>query len=347
MDFGALARRLGQTTTFSALEAATRLALVSRARRGRARVGETIADAADGLSDHLVLLAGAVEVERRWLCSDGQPGASSHRVAVDDASPGFALVSAGGRQLRVRAVADTDYLAIDSDEVDDLLGWGHLGACVLPEPHLKVFHRLPLDNVARAIPRLVERSVSAGETIVREGEQGDQYFVILEGEADVFERDADGSPRQVNRLVDGDAFGEEALLAGSTRTATVRMATPGRLLSLDRAQFDALLGPSTVEEVDAIRARGLIADGRVHVIDCRDPGEFEAAHIPCALPLPLGRLRHDGVFALDPTREYLVCCGSGRRSRAAVFLLHERGLRARVLAGGLAAWPYELAVGPA
>ena len=58
--------------------------------------------------------------------------------------------------------------------------------------------------------------------------------------------------------------------------------------------------------------------------------------------MPLETLRHDGVFALEADVPYIVYCSTGRRSRAAAFLLAERGIQARSLVGGLSAWPYEV-----
>jgi rhodanese-related sulfurtransferase len=243
----------------------------------------------------------------------------------------------------VQALTDVDYLAVDSDRLDDLLGWGHLGAWVLPEPHLKVFHRLPLENVAKAINCLVERPVAAGDTIVTQGDAGDGYYIILAGEADVFEADpCSGAPTLVNRLGDGDGFGEEALLADSIRTATVRMTTPGRLLLLSKSDFDALLSPPLVEMIDAGRARQLLAGGLARLLDCRSVAEHGGSRIPGATLVPLETLRHDGVFALETGVPYIVYCSTGRRSRAAAFLLAERGIQARSLAGGIASWPYEV-----
>ena len=240
-------------------------------------------------------------------------------------------------------MADTEYLSIDTDEFDDLLGWSFLGAFVLPEPHLKLFHRLPLETVARAIKRLAERPVAPGETIVRQGQPGDSYYVILDGEAEVWVADAaGGAPSLVNRLADGDSFGEEALLAECSRTATVTMTTPGRLLVLSKADFNALLRPPMVEEVDATAARDMIARGAAKLLDCRHPVEHEGSRIRGARSMPLDSLRHEGVFALDPDATYIVCCDTGRRSRAAAFLLQERGIRALSLVGGITHWPYEV-----
>ncbi len=344
MMIAELARRLAITTMFSPLPRARLIGLLEGSARGQAPAGAWVDDSPDGLRHHLVLLAGAVETCRTWTGADGTACSATRRVQVDAAGPGFAIVSAVGPQLRVQALSDIAYLAIDSDELDDLLGWGHLGAFLLPEPHLKVFHRLPLDSVAQAINRLVERPVAAGEVIVTQGDPGDAYFVILAGEAEVWEAGADGAaPVLVNRLVDGDSFGEAALLAEGPRSASVRMTTPGRLLVLAKADFDALLRPPLVEQIDAAAARRLLEQGSARLLDCRHPAEYAESRIPGAQLVPLDSLRHGGVFGIQPDCTWIVCCRNGQRSRAAVFLLCERGIRARVLSGGLAGWPYELA----
>jgi rhodanese-related sulfurtransferase len=347
MDLSELARRLGATTMFSPLPRQRLRALLERSPQCRAREGEWIAAGPAGLRDHLVLLSGEVETQRHWTTADGSPGGYARRVSVVPGGPGFALVGAGDRQLQVRALVDTQFLAIDGDELDDLLGWTHLGAFVLPEPHLKIFHRLPLENVAAAIRRLAERAVAAGETVVTEGEPGAEYFVILSGEAEVWQSDPGrGGPRLVNRLGDGDGFGEEALLAEGRRTATVTMTTPGRLLVLGRADFDALLRPPMVAEIEPAEARALLAGGRARWLDCRSPAEHAQSRLPGAQLVPLDELRHDAVYGVDPEVDHIVYCRNGRRSRAAVFLLHERGLRARALRGGLAGWPFEIDAAP-
>lgn len=341
MNMVELARRLQTTTMFSSLPRERLQAVLERSPRCRAQAGEWLADHPGGLRDHLVLLAGEVEVCRRWSLSGGQEGGLSRHVVVRRHGPGFALVSAAGRELHVQALTEVDFVAIDSDELDDLMGWGFLGAFVLPEPHLRLFHKLPLETVAQALRRLVERKVSAGETIVSQGAPGEDYYVILSGEAEVWETDpATGRSTVINRLADGDGFGEEALLTDGPRTATVTMATPGELLVLKRADFDALLSPPMVETVDAEQARAMVTHAGARLLDCRQADECADGRIPGALAMPLDRLRHDGVFALEPDRTWIVYCRNGRRSRAATFVLRERGVRALALDGGLAAWPY-------
>ena len=83
----------------------------------------------------------------------------------------------------------------------------------------------------------------AGQVLTEEGDIGDTFHVIVRGTADVL-RNTAGGERTIDRLQDGDYFGEIALLAETPRTATVRARTPCLLLTLARDQFDALVSSS-------------------------------------------------------------------------------------------------------
>ncbi|HSQ71038.1 MAG TPA: cyclic nucleotide-binding domain-containing protein [Rubrivivax sp.] len=343
MDNGELARRLHATTMFSRLPREQLLALLERSPRRRAPAGEWLAAPGSGLEDHLVLLAGELEVRRTWTGADGVEKTEAWRVGLNADGPGFSLLSAASSGIRVQALADSAYVSIDGEDLDELLGWSHLGGTRLPLRHLKVFHDIPLENAQQAFERMVERPVAAGETIVNQGDSGDSYYIILSGEAEVWVTDplTDETTR-VAVLSDADAFGEEALLLEGSRTATVKMMSPGRLLVLGKPDFDELLKPRMVEEIDAERARGMLQSGQARLLDCRYEMEYEESHLPGAQLVPLDRLRREGVFAIDPAPLYIVYCRSGRRSKAAAFLLRERGIRALSLTGGIRDWPYEV-----
>ena len=348
MDVTGLARALGTTTLFSPLRPVQLQALLERSARRRAAAGQWITGSAEGLREHLVLTRGELEAERAWTGAQGQEGSHRWRVGVRADGPGFALLCAASGRIRVRAIDDAEYLAVDPDELDELLGWSHLGAAVAPARRLKLLKYVPAEDLPRLFGRFVEREVAAGETVVEQRQPGDCYYLIARGEAEVWMTDPlTDETALVNRLGEGDGFGEEALLVEGNRTATVKMTTPGRLLALGKADFDALLQPSMVQTIDAEGARAMLAGGAARLLDCRFEAEYEESRIPAAQLAPLETLRHDGVIALDPDASYIVYCRSGRRSRAAAFLLRERGIRAVSLAGGILAWPYEVIGGAA
>ena len=77
-----------------------------------------------------------------------------------------------------------------------------------------------------------------GETICREGEEGDSLYVLLSGELEVWSG-LEEKKRIINRILPGDFFGEITLLTGEMRTATVTVARDARLLVVDRKTFES------------------------------------------------------------------------------------------------------------
>lgn len=343
MNLNELAQRLGATTTFSLLTQEQRLDLLGNSPRNRAGAGTLVADSITGLQEHLILLEGELDAQRTWTTERGDEPGFSWRLAVGADGPGFALLAASGSRIRVRAVTDAEYLLVNSEALDDLLHWNEIAGHPALLKQRKVFHGLPPEQLEQVFGRMSERAVTAGETIVRQGEPGDSYYVIESGEAEVLVKDpmTDETTR-VAVLRDGDAFGEESLLLEGNRTATVRMTSPGLLLVLSKADFDELVKPRMVDSVDPHDAQAMLKSGQARLIDCRYPMEHQESRIPGARLVPLQQLRREGVFSLDPALTYIVCCRSGRRSSAAAFLLRERGIRALSLTGGLLKWPFEI-----
>jgi len=113
-------------------------------------------------------------------------------------------------------------------------------------PFFRGLDALELDRIAA---RLVTRRVPAGQTVFSEGDPGDRYYVVREGQAEV--SIAGGSVRRLGR---GEAFGELALLYGYPRTATVTAQTDLVLAGLAREDFLRLVRGSR-EKIGEFRAR--------------------------------------------------------------------------------------------
>jgi CRP/FNR family transcriptional regulator, cyclic AMP receptor protein len=89
----------------------------------------------------------------------------------------------------------------------------------------------------RAIARISEViEVAEGTVLARNGQPGDQFFLILDGSARV-----EVTSRKRSRLEPGQYFGEMSLLDGGPRSATVVADTPLRLLVIKRRDFATLL----------------------------------------------------------------------------------------------------------
>jgi ATP-binding cassette subfamily B protein len=120
-----------------------------------------------------------------------------------------------------------------------------------------IFERLPEEVLADLAGVLVTQNVPEDRLVIKEGDDGDTFHVIVRGSVAVSRTDADGREHRVRVLEDGDHFGELALLHNAPRSASVRTLTPCVFLTLQRGQFSALLErvPSLGPTLEAVHAR--------------------------------------------------------------------------------------------
>ena len=111
-----------------------------------------------------------------------------------------------------------------------------------------------------ALARLAEDvEVPAGQVLCKEGSLGSEFFVIVEGKAEVRRKG-----RRIATSGPGDFFGEIALVEDVKRTATVTATTPLRFFVLTGPSFRRLMDTSSTVERKVLRAlaRRLTADSR-------------------------------------------------------------------------------------
>ena len=98
---------------------------------------------------------------------------------------------------------------------------------------------LPGETLAKLGQRMTREDVPAGAAVVREGEDGERFYVVLSGVLATSQESL--GPRGLLRP--GDTFGEVALAMDIPRTASVRALTPAVVASCDRATFDEFVRP--------------------------------------------------------------------------------------------------------
>ena len=96
-----------------------------------------------------------------------------------------------------------------------------------------LFSGLSSRHLKRLADSMQEVRYMEGASVVKKGQEGDSFYVILQGEATVI----GPGGTTVNRLQPGDFFGEISLLDGGARTATVTTETPMTMLELKRTEF--------------------------------------------------------------------------------------------------------------
>jgi CRP-like cAMP-binding protein len=112
--------------------------------------------------------------------------------------------------------------------------------------------------LAEATRRLQTMRFSAGETIIREGDLPDRFYIIAQGEVVVTHGGSTAISEQLGTLSAGQFFGEVGLLTGIPRTASVHAETAVEALALNRNAFLALVQNSagTAEQLaEVVRCR--------------------------------------------------------------------------------------------
>ncbi|CAE7945165.1 unnamed protein product [Symbiodinium sp. KB8] len=108
----------------------------------------------------------------------------------------------------------------------------------------KVLETMPPEGIARIADTLQKRTYQPKEDIIRQHEEGKEFFIMLSGVARVWVRTGNDE-QEYKRYKAGDLFGELALLKNAPRAAFVSAVTSVEVLALTRKQFERLFGPMT------------------------------------------------------------------------------------------------------
>jgi NTE family protein len=122
---------------------------------------------------------------------------------------------------------------------------------------IPIFSFLGRTELAAVQELFVESTHQKGEVICRLGDEGETFYIVLDGELEVWA--GEGASHLTAVLKRGDFFGEMALLQGGKRTATVIASRRVRLMSLDRTSFNTLFlkNPKALEYFTRILCKRL------------------------------------------------------------------------------------------
>ncbi|MDP9483996.1 MAG: MFS transporter, partial [Chloroflexota bacterium] len=159
-------------------------------------------------------------------------------------------VAAGAIGITPVLIASAVLVAVGAAVAAALIGTGGQGG---PSPtatqaairvsRLPVFAGVPEARLASAFSRAEEVVVSAGTTIIHQGDPADRFYVILDGSFAVDRAETPGAaPARLRTMGSDEVFGEIGLLTGAPRSATVTALTDARLLALGAADFLELVG---------------------------------------------------------------------------------------------------------
>lgn len=254
------------------------------------------------------------------------------------------------RRYSARARDTVRYLSIDSDLLDVMLTWDQTGSYEVSDLRdglgvsddwmttllqSQAFHKIPPANIQAIFMRMQQVNFKAGDQIIKQGTDGDYFYVLTRGSAVVTrETPLNQEGIRLAELTVGNTFGEEALISEAKRNATVTMTTDGAVMRLGKDDFRTLLNEPMLDWVDMAQAQKIVDEGGVW-LDVRLPSEFQNFHKPGAVNMPLYFIRLK-LGTLDRNKPYVVCCDTGRRSSAGAYIMNERGFTTYVLKGGLA-----------
>jgi len=106
---------------------------------------------------------------------------------------------------------------------------------------LGVYSPLDDETFSDLKPYMQEQNWQPGDVIVRQGDAGDAFYVIVDGSVSVERSDGSNGGQVLAQLSKGDYFGEMALLSDEPRNATVKATTACRTLTMTRDAFDQFL----------------------------------------------------------------------------------------------------------
>jgi len=202
----------------------------------------------------------------------------------------------------------------------------------------ELFARLPMANIQQLFAYLEPVAYETGDAVIKQGDPGDNYYIIQEGTCEVTRVPGEGkNPVKLGEMAVGDSFGEESLLTDSTRNATVTMLTDGILMQLNKDNFVELIKKPSLSTVSFDQAREIISGGG-EWIDVRFAKEFEVSCIAASTNIPLNLLRVQ-MDKFNHDTHYVLYCDTGGRSSSAAFLLTQDGFHVSYLEGGLESNP--------
>jgi len=244
------ARILTRVPFLSGLAPATYMAIASHLEEERVAAGTAVVTIGEPGDRFYLVRAGSLE-------AIDANGAVLGKIAPGEGFGELALLDRRPRGATVRATADSELWSLDRGHFErwvrdryEIAGRIRASAeeraTLASLPFFKDLDPVELD---RLLPHLVTVRVPAGQTVFREGDPGDRYYVIRQGDAELTV-----NGRSIRRLDPGAGFGELALLYGRPRSATVTALTDLVLASLRRDEF-AWLVRTSGETMGEFRAR--------------------------------------------------------------------------------------------
>ncbi len=271
------------------------------------------------------------------------------KVLADDPQAAYPVGNLVPRQMRARVTTEkARLLKVSRKELDQALaGHGLIGRDLgLPVQELEavpgdqrdwtlallntpLFSLLPILDIRAVLEDFKGVPYSTGQVVIQEGDPAGYFYLLLSGTCAVTRRTPTGDI-EINRIKAPDGFGDEALITGEPRGATITMVSDGVLMRVDNFLFHEHILRPLIRHTPKDSGLRLAAAGKALIVDVRDEDEQAQDPLHGAQHIPMFMLYLKSK-SLNSKIHYLVYGSDDVRSQAAAFLLARRGLRATIL----------------
>ncbi|MCU7834039.1 MAG: cyclic nucleotide-binding domain-containing protein, partial [gamma proteobacterium symbiont of Taylorina sp.] len=304
-------------------------------------VGRTLFSQGDKDKWVIYLLSGTIELKQ----ADGniiliEAGTDSAKHAVSNIIP---------RLASAQTKTEISILIIDRDLLDLLLNWNNSSSIEVSDLNeddedwmtrflqSNAFLQLPPANIQALMMRLHEEPLTQGDVIIKENSLTDDKFYIIQQGICIVTKTNPVNEKEVTlaHLHQGDSFGEEALITGGFRGASVTMQTDGVILTLDKKDFIELLVSPLIHRIKMKNLDNLLLDEQYELIDVRNENEYAANKLNNAqYNIPVNLIRSQ-LETLNIEKHYIIYSNHENRSSAGAFLFIQQGYECSILEEGL------------
>lgn len=206
-------------------------------------VGENIITQGEIGDVFYLLEEGAVDV---YISKGGEEEKKVHTYKPGDAFGELAIMYNAPRAATCRASAESKLWELDRTSFKVIVV---AAAMQKRETYIGFLKEVPILSslnemeVMTLADSLAEETYSDGQTICVQGDEGNFFYIIKDGDAVCSQLDAAGDDKVVATLTKGSYFGEVALLTSKPRQATVKAKGELKVLAVDRATFTRVMGP--------------------------------------------------------------------------------------------------------
>jgi len=248
---GEALRRNEALTTMISLDAARIQELADKMWKETVPVGKLLIEQGDFNADYFYVVQ---EGKFSYMLSHGV-GAISSAIVVGQANVGdsfgeLALLYLVPRAATVKADVPSVVWVIDRPSFKSILmrqSNDKIKQYVALQDKVGLLAKLSQDDKQKVAEALQEKTFLKGELILKQGDPGHTFFILVEGEVAVLKDNAQGKQEQVAKLKasadESHVFGERALQKDDVRAASIQVvSTKCKALALDRETFDKVLG---------------------------------------------------------------------------------------------------------